>query len=158
MGLDVEDGGVVGEIDIEADGAGSGDRTGSEDALTSTQLRSWQAYPCGQHMLPHFGRSPVSFVVLMELPGSTATFCSCTSHVIGRMVLQSDPLGQQITVLALSITKQSEFSEQQKFLGTLGFPHCMKPDFAHICSRGKRPGTELSFKLLAVPQLYNKER
>lgn len=40
VGVDVEDGAVVGEIDIDAEGAGSEDETGSEDALTSTQLRS----------------------------------------------------------------------------------------------------------------------
>ena len=56
-----------------------------------------QVYPKGQHdELPQVGSGkPTSFVVMMGASGYAVTFCSFTSQLIGSMLVQLDPFGQQ---------------------------------------------------------------
>ncbi|WEW59704.1 hypothetical protein PRK78_005184 [Emydomyces testavorans] len=94
-----------------------------EDDLSTLQLPLSQTYPCGQHSLPHFERGSDSLVVLTTLDGSTNTFCRCRSQVIGLMVVQSFPSGQQIRVLESSTLMHVDDFGQQKLDGSFESGH-----------------------------------
>ncbi|EER23003.1 hypothetical protein CPC735_020310 [Coccidioides posadasii C735 delta SOWgp] len=127
-----------GEVDV-----GSGVVIDVEDAVfegvvSTLQLPLSHTYPWGQHPLPHCERGSRSFVVLTTLEGSLDTFCRCISQVIGLIVVQSLPLGQQTRVVELSRLRQVEDLGQQKLDGSFSSGHLDKFGSAQdSVSRGK---------------------
>lgn len=133
---DVEDGsGGDDEVWIEEEDVGEGvvvtadpllvEGFGFEEVSSSvTHFLPLHLYPCGQQAPAHSGSLSSSRVVLTELEGSAVAFWSRVSQGIGRIDVQSAPLGQQITVLASSTAMHVEVIGQQKFEGKSGSPHC----------------------------------
>lgn len=58
---------------------------------------SWHLKPLGQHESPQVSRTPSKLVVCIWFAGWSLAFCCVKSHVMGAMVEQSAPLGQQST-------------------------------------------------------------
>jgi hypothetical protein len=83
------------------------------------------SYPKGQHVeSPHDGRSESNAVVRIGPPGWLVTFISPTLHVVGVIVLQFWPLGQQSAVVLDASTTHLVSGEQQKLTGR-PWPHAL---------------------------------
>lgn len=103
---------------------------------------SLHSYPKGQQASPHVGRFMFRSVEWIRFVGYKVAFRRDTSQVTGLMSLQSDPDGQQMTLVAavLFSWRHEEPVGQQKSLGRL-LLHCDREDMPpHVWeSRDKRP-------------------
>jgi len=94
-------------VDVEALDIVVGDE---DDAIedvpelrSNTHCRLTQAYPCGQHAVPHVERATLKSLECTVALGYWLSSCKVISHAIGCMRAQSCPLGQQSTVFGAAM-------------------------------------------------------
>lgn len=102
---------------------------GVEGAGASTGATFWfmflthwfpplQIYPNGQHvLLPQLSSVPLKAVVFITASGNCSASCSSMVHLIGLILVQSLPVGQQRTVVFAASGMQVVPEGQQKLSG-----------------------------------------
>ena len=127
------------ELDLEVVEE-AGEEEDEEEADTTTHALPLQLKPAGQHFEPQVCRVGLKSVVNISLPGCAVAFCWLMSQLIGLMVEQSLPMGQQKADL-LSLKAMHVLVEgQQKLLGRAGVEQATRPVWVHVSSAlSKRP-------------------
>lgn len=101
--------------------------------------RLLQLYPKGQQLSPQVASVPLRTVVLMEASGCATGSWRLMLHVMGEILSQLSPSGQQRTVVFPARVMHFLPAPQQKFPGR-PLPQEVKPSAAHVLSC--RPKTE----------------
>ncbi len=140
VGLLVEEVEVDSGFEVEAAVLEAG--FAEEDAAACmTHWPPEQVKPFGQQVfVPQVWRLPVRSVLCSWLEGCKVAFCAVISQVKGEMVLQSRPLGQQMTDLLLLKAVHVVPDGQQKLDGMPGLLQGERPAPEQVLAcLGRRP-------------------
>lgn len=92
--------------------------------------------PNGQHFAPQVCNVPLKFEVFIVASGNAVAFCWDTSQTMGWIREQSEPVGQQRTVVLLARTRHLVLEGQQKLEGAPG--HCVSAVLPQVDALAKR--------------------